>query len=462
MNIAKLIAKFTNEGLEKMNEEELTLLKNNVGLLSPAGKAKYEEATKTVVVPEAKADAKADVEAIDEVALKAMIAKSVQEEVTSTISEANIDKIAESLVAKAIAGAEANRAKVIDTDVKLDKKSQDSTRGFIKALLGRDEEKLVEMKQKATTYNYTGDDARGGYTIPEELQAEVLRIAEEQYGLARQEFQYLPFGGPGNERKIPTLASSVSVSWVDEAGTKPSTNPVFGLVTQTLKKLVAMVPFTEEILEDTAIDLTSFIAKLVAEAFAKEEDAQFFDGSGSPWTGILHNGSVGSVALATAEGMSDVTFEKLVDMQDELPSGAMAGAKYYMHRHVMSYLRKLRTSAITASDNLGAFLLPLNKAGIEGILDFPVVLSDAFPDKTLTGALEPFVVFGNLKMAAIFGDKQQVRAKLLDQATITDGDGSTSINLAQENMLALRMEERVGYVLALPTAVVVLTTGAAS
>jgi len=67
-----------------------------------------------------------------------------------------------------------------------------------------------------------------------------------------------------------------------------------------------------------------------------------------------------------------------------------------------------------------------------------------------------------LKLAAYFGDKQQIRAKLLDQATITDADGSTTINLAQQDMIALRLEERVGYVLALPSAVTVLRTGTSS
>jgi len=95
-------------------------------------------------------------------------------------------------------------------------------------------------------------------------------------------------------------------------------------------------------------------------------------------------------------------------------------------------------------------------------LDYPIELSDALPGKTLAGNSKPFVIFGNLKLAAIFGDKQQIRAKLLDQATITDGDGTTTINLAEEDMIALRLEERVGYVLALPTAIVVLKTGAAS
>jgi hypothetical protein len=65
-------------------------------------------------------------------------------------------------------------------------------------------------------------------------------------------------------------------------------------------------------------------------------------------------------------------------------------------------------------------------------------------------------LFANLKKAAIFGDKQQLRVKLLEEATITDTDDSTVINLAEQDMIALRIVERVGYVVALASAATVL------
>ena len=467
MNIAKLIAKFVKDGFEALKDDEKKLLKDNVSLMSPSQREKFESATKEVDPEEVEEEEETKEveeeeeeegdEEVDEKALKSMISESVQDEIGE-----QVDKISEKLVSKFFNGAKDQRKKVLDTGEKKDTSGNESTREFMKALLGRDKKALEAMQTKTTTYNQTGDEARGGYLVPEELQAEVLRIAEAEYGIARREFTYLPFSGPGNERKIPTLASSVSVSWVNEAGSKPGTNPTFGLVTQTLKKLAAIIPFTEEILEDSVINLTQLVATLFAEAVSKEEDVQFLYGTGAPWTGILNNGSVETVSLGIAEGVSDVTFEKLIDMQDECASGALAGAKYYMNRTIYSYLRKLRADAVSASDGKGMFLLPPNKKSIEDILDYPIELSDALPDKTLAGADKPFVIFGNLKLAAIFGDKQQIRAKLLDQATITDGDGQTTINLAEEDMIALRLEERVGYVLALPTAIVVLKTGASS
>jgi len=46
----------------------------------------------------------------------------------------------------------------------------------------------------------------------------------------------------------------------------------------------------------------------------------------------------------------------------------------------------------------------------------------------------------------------------LTEATITDTDGETSINLGQQDMIAYRFVQRGGYVLPKPTAIVVLKT----
>jgi HK97 family phage major capsid protein len=91
---------------------------------------------------------------------------------------------------------------------------------------------------------------------------------------------------------------------------------------------------------------------------------------------------------------------------------------------------------------------------------YEIVLSDAFVPVTTTGNSVPFVMFGNLQRAAIFGDKQQLRVKMLDQATVNNVTNDGTLNLAQRDMMAVRIVERVGYVLALPSAISVLKTQA--
>jgi HK97 family phage major capsid protein len=317
-------------------------------------------------------------------------------------------------------------------------------------LLSGDSAKIREIaaKQKAVT-DSTVDDSKAGLLIPSELLTEVLRIAEKQYGLARRDMMYLPFSGPGNSRTIPALGTSVTVKWTGEGAKKQSTAPEFSIVTQTLKKLAAIVPMTEEIIEDSAVDIVALLGQLFAEATSKEEDIQFFAGTGSPWTGILNNGLVNKVSQASGD-VYQLTADDLLDMIDATPTGALTGAKFYFHRSILSIIRKIKS-------NDGQYIYQAPSAGLPGtIWNYPYETSDAFPEASSVATGDQYVLFGNLKMGAIFGDKQQLRVKMLDQATVTDDDGSTVINLAEQDMVALRIVERVGYVIALPKALTVL------
>jgi HK97 family phage major capsid protein len=431
MTIKDLLAK----KIEELSVEEKAFLKEYAAELTAEQKTVYAE-----ILDED------DEKGMDIEAVKALVTASIQDSV-SKIS----DKISDDIVSKFTAGAKEQRKRAIagqaiDKDAKADSK----TREFMKALFAGD-----TARAKALTDSTAGtspDDAQAGLTIPTELRNEVLRIAETQYGLARKDMFYLPFSGPGNSRNVPALGTSVSVFWTGEGAKKKGTQPKFNLVAQTLKKLAAIVPMTEEILEDSAINLTSLLGALFAEAIAKEEDIQFFSGTGAPWTGILNNGNVNIVHQITG-GVANLTADDLLDMQDATPTGAMNGAKYYMHRTVLNVIRKLK-------DLQGNYIYQNPGQGQPAtIWNYPVELSDAFPAKNDVVDGSPYILFGNLKQAAIFGDKQQIRAKLLDQATVTDTDDQTTINLAEQDMIALRIVERVGYVLALPKAVTVLDSG---
>jgi HK97 family phage major capsid protein len=73
----------------------------------------------------------------------------------------------------------------------------------------------------------------------------------------------------------------------------------------------------------------------------------------------------------------------------------------------------------------------------------------------------PFLIFGNLQKCVVYGDKQGLRVRVLDQASVYD-DNDNLINLAERDMIALRVHKRVGYVIVLPLGIAVLTTGPVS
>lgn len=446
MDLKKLLKK----GWANLSDAEKAFVREHQSELSDAEKAELGDALK--------GDEGED-EDLDEESVKALINEHIQAALKGDEALAKrADSIAEKLAEKFLATVETQRKRALGgKPVARNAKADDVTREFIKALMVGD-----KARAKALTTNEDGtdpspDDAAAGLLVPKELRTEVLRIAEAQYGLARRDMFYLPFSGPGNSRTVPALGTSVSVFWTDEKGKKRSTQPKFSIVTQTLKKLAAIVPMTEEILEDSAINLTQLIAQLFAEAVAKEEDLQFFAGTGSPWTGVLNNSQVNQVTEGdgAVPGDSNANLaDDLLAMQDATPSGALNGAKYYLHRSWLSRIRKLK-------DSTGQYIYQAPANGQPGtIWNYPYETSDAFPSVGETTEGDPFILFGNLKQGAIFGDKQQLRVKLLDQATITDTDDEEVLNLAEQDMVAIRVVERVGYTIALPKALTVLKKGA--
>lgn len=383
--------------------------------------------------------------------VKALLAKQIAEAAEKLGNQAS-----EEVLSSFKKGIEASRAKAAVAGPQGSPKANEATRKFLRALKSKNFAEAKELSKKAVSTDVGGEepfDSDAGYLIPEELLAEIKRVQQVGYGVARSEMQNLPFSGSNNTRKIPSLSSSVILNWVEEGGKIASSKPKFGVVTQTLKKLAGTVILTNEIIEDSSIDLAGLIAKLFAEATQKEEDLQFFNGSGTPWTGILKNTSVNIVTQASGD-VNQLTADDLLDMIDATPSGALAGAKFYFHRTILTVLRKLK-------DEQGQYIYQRPQDGLPGMIwDFPYMTVEAFPARNTVTTNTKYILFGNLKNTCVFGDKGGMRVMFLDQATLTDDDGETVVNLAEQDMVATRITERVGYVVVLPEGLTVLKASA--
>lgn len=363
-----------------------------------------------------------------------------------------------------------NSKSFTQTDEQKKAKERQLTNKWIRSLFKKDVEgmKKISAELKFSPFGHTGTDTtqdnyleQGSYTIPELFQNEIFRYAK-QFGVARRDMRYLPFSGPGNERRLMRENSAVVISWVDEAGTKPVTSGRIGKVTQTLKKLAAIALFTDEVLEDSAVDLISYTAMVFAEKIAEAEDTVFFTGStlaGDPFNGVLNASDVTLYPLVATKKPADLTVDDLNKALYSIPSERRAGASWYMSSEMFGHAQRLK-------DDYGQYLIqqPTGTAPAS-IWGYPVVISDVLPGLK-DGASDwgfdvPFMFFANLNRTCVYGDKGGVQMKMLEEATITDGDSNT-ISLAQNDMTGIRIVKRVGYVPVLPEGIVVFTTGAAS
>jgi HK97 family phage major capsid protein len=343
-------------------------------------------------------------------------------------------------------------------------KERELNNKWLDSFLRKKDTAAIEMELKAFDEHLnTSNLEDGGILVPSLLLAEIMHVAEEN-GIARREMRYLPFDGPGNTRKLPIETTGVAVSWIDEGENKPLTGLKLSQITQELRKLACIVVLTEELIEDEAVDLVSYCSRRVGEAIAAEEDSQFFTGVGAPWTGIVNNTDTIAVPMAAGSVLADVSPVDLLNLAFSQTKGGRRNAKYYISSELLMRLMAYRADAVTQNDMRGNFLVisPSQSAPVT-LWGYPVVITDALPDSNSGGEVAdtPIAFFGDLKRATVYGDKKGVRVKLLDQATITNDEGD-SINLAQADMMAVRVHKRVGFATPLPQLISVLQTGPTS
>ncbi len=306
------------------------------------------------------------------------------------------------------------------------------------------------MGYKAVNVMSEGVAEDGRNLVPEEFTAEVLRIIPE-YGVARRDCRIIPMAS--KTKKIPRLIAGVTAYWVGEAVKKTTSKPNIGVVTLTAKKLAAIIPATDELLEDASVDTFMLIAQLTGEAFAYAEDAALFQGTESI-KGLLTADGVNEV-VTTGATFSTMTPDDLYDMITSIPSAARKGAKFYLNSTVLGYLAKKKDK----QDNY-VWMRPADgKPGT--IWGYPYEEVDhALPGiDTENQADTPFVVFGNLQRA-IIGDRKVLTIDKADQATLIDG-GDT-VSLWQQDMQAMRGVERIDIAVALPEAFARLRTAEAT
>lgn len=309
---------------------------------------------------------------------------------------------------------------------------------MVKGIYIKDDDRVKDMVE--------GRDQDGGYLVRPEYRASLVSIME-QYGLARQRCTIIPM--TTTEIIMPKLTGGVQVYWIGEGQTIPQTQPTFGEFRMSIKKLAALVPMTNELLNDANIAIANLLATLFAQALAKEEDRVVFAGNfaggvaGDPFNGVLYDPGVKTFTLPSGmNAFTKVTADDLADVISYQVPALADGAQFYFHRTILNVLRKLK-------DNDGNYIWAQPTAdGQPGtIWGYPYTLCELMPSVTASGASKPFMFFGNLKHYYI-GDRQQL--------TIAR---SEHVGFAQDKIF-LRILQREGMSYAIPETGVVVKTAA--
>lgn len=279
--------------------------------------------------------------------------------------------------------------------------------------------KVIDGIKNALSSNVPSD---GGFLIPEEFRAELLRVALET-AVVRPRARVIPMASA--RVALPMLDSTTNASsvfggiiayWTEEAAALTQSSPSFAKVVLDAKKLTLYSDIPNELADDSAISLEAFLSQAFPEACAWYEDAAFGWGTGvGEPLGALATGNSALISVTKESGQAadTIVWQNIIKMYARMLPSSLARAVWVVSPNTFPELATMALSVGT-----GGSAIWLNN-GVAGppmtILGRPVIVSEkaaalgdagdvAFVDfgyyligdrMAMTGMTSPHYKFGN-------------------------------------------------------------------
>lgn len=229
-------------------------------------------------------------------------------------------------------------------------------------------------------------------------------------------------------RVLDTLPVSYFVDETEDNGRKNITKMAWDKKFINIAELAVIVPIKENLLNDSSIDIWAQVRPRVEEAFAKKIDDAMFFGVGKPteWRA----GLVPSITSVGAE-------------VDETENG--------LYSDINDVMTKVEESGYNVNALLGGvglkgkFRMMVDKNGQPLNTTEIGSLRREFMDNGVWDKTKSTLIAGDFNQA-VYQIRQDITYKVLTEAVIQDpSDGSILYNLAQDDMVALRVVMRLGW-----------------
>jgi HK97 family phage major capsid protein len=289
--------------------------------------------------------------------------------------------------------------------VELDAKGLQSYRAGFREFMRKGDLMSLDA-QKALS---VGSDPDGGYTVEPDTNGRIVQKIFETSPM-RQVASVQTIGTDSLEGLFDL--NEASAGWVSETGARSATaTPELGKWRIPVYELYANPAATQKILDDSMVDIESWLAGKVADKFSRTENAAFVvgDGIGKPrgfttyGSGTTLPGTIEQIPTSVNGGFATngTGGDPLITTIYSLKQAYRSGARWFMPKAVTAAVRKIK-------DSNGMYIW---QPGIAAnapatLLGFPILEMEDMP--TLgTGSLS--MAFGNMGEAYQIVDRQGIR-----------------------------------------------------
>lgn len=257
-------------------------------------------------------------------------------------------------------------------------------------------------------------------------------------------------------RKLPNMTSKQTrirvldqlpmAYWVNgDTGFKQTTEQAWDNVYITAAELAVIVPIPEAVLDDAEFDIMGEVTPRVNEAIAQRVDSAVLFGDNRPaeWSSDI-------VTRARQAG-NNVTASSTKDMYDLILGEGGVFSKveengYAVSGAISALAMKAKLRGLRTTDGM-----PIFATGMQGATRYALDGNPMyFPDNGAFNSSVAQLIVGDFSQA-VYAIRQDVTFKILDQGVIQDPSTKEIVyNLAQQDMIALRVVFRMGWALPNP------------
>lgn len=260
-------------------------------------------------------------------------------------------------------------------------------------------EKLITPEEWGVLRNTmsVGTAAQGGYTVPTEVATSVAD-ALKAYGGMRSVAEVFRTSMGGDINYPTSDGTSETGELIGENTTATAADPSFGvaaLKTYKFSSKVVAVPF--ELLQDSAIDMESFIQKRLVQRLGRVTNTYFTTGTGSAQpNGVVTAATSGKVGT-TGQTLT-VIYDDLVDLVHSVDPAyrALGNCRFMMNDASLKVIRKLK-------DTSGRPIFLPGYDGLAGpmpdtLLGYPITINQ---DVAVMAANAKSILFGDFSFYKI-------------------------------------------------------------
>lgn len=274
-------------------------------------------------------------------------------------------------------------------------------------------------------------------TLIQEAYADTLLASAKEGSTVLSAFPTVSMGTKTTH--LPVLATLPEAGWVSESatepeGVKPQSKATWSNRTLVAEEIAVIIPVHENVLDDATVSVLTELAALGGQAIGKKLDQAVLFGIDKPASWV----SDALVAAALNAGQMVVNTNNGEAGVNDIVGGVnqcaekVADAGYNSDTLVTSLATRFRVANLRDGNGQMVF----RDESFNGFRTF----------FNKNGAWENEVVGLIADSSRVrIGVRQDITVKFLDQATI--GSGVNQINLAERDMVALRLKARYAYVL---------------